>query len=340
MLPSCKNSDETTTQDKPRKLVTYQVASESTHTFRTFTGVARSVDEVELAFEVSGKLEHLDIAVGDKVAKGDMLARLDQRGFSNAHRKNLAEVERTKAKFERMQKAVTSNAISQQELTNAKAAYESALANLDNAKKSLEDSVLKAPFDAIVVAKYKKNFANIRAKEPILKLINPDTLEMITHVPERLISIAKKGMEVEIGFDALPGIVVPAKVTEIARESSNSTQTYPVTIQMNQLSREDGKLILPGMTGTARAGKGVIQDQLVSERVGFTIPVTSIYVNEKDEEFVWVFNSEKQSVFKKPVETIELAKDGILVKGLNGGEIIARAGVHHLEEGQKVTISK
>lgn len=336
ILCSCNGNKEQTNNQSPKKLITYQVENNTSHTFRTFTGVARSVEEAELAFEVSGKLKTLNVIVGDKVQKGQILAALDQRGFQNSYQERLAQIERTKVKYERMQKAVSSNAISQQELTNAKADYTAALATLDNAKKALEDSVLRAPFDATIVAKYKKNHANIIAKDPILKLINPDKLEMVTHIPEKLISIGQKGMAVEIEFDALPGIIVPAKVSEISAESSNSTQTYPVTLQMDQLKRADGKLILPGMTGTARANKNAIPNQAISQRVGHSIPVTSIYVNEKDEEFVWVVNPENNTVFKKPVQTIELSQGGVLVKGLNGGEIIARSGVNHLQEGQKI----
>lgn len=328
-LSSCKD-DNNPAPEIIRPLKTFKVGYDKELSIRYFPGKAKAHDSVTLAFEVSGKLNKIPVIVGDKIKKGDVLASVDNRDFKNSFNQAKAELKRAEAKYERMQKAVLSNAISKQELSDAEAAYESALAVLKMREKSLEDTELKAPFDGIVTAKYVKSFGNIATKQPVIRIVDNTIMEMVVDVPEKIISYAKKDMEALVIFDAFPNVEISARINEIGAEALGTSRTYPVTLVMNNL--EDLN-ILPGMTGKAWSDLNLDDDH---ELKGFEIPLSSIFTDSKNNKFIWVVNKTKNIVNKKAIEIKELTKSGVIVKGLRGGEVIAKAGVNSLHENQKI----
>ena len=76
---------------------------------------------------------------------------------------------------------------------------------------------------------------------------------MLVNVPESLISFVPYVVNIRATFDAFPGLEIPAEVSEIGTEPSESTRTYPVKLL---LSPPDNTAILPGMAGTVRGEAG------------------------------------------------------------------------------------
>jgi multidrug efflux pump subunit AcrA (membrane-fusion protein) len=71
-----------------------------------------------------------------------------------------------------------------------------------------------------------------------------------------------------------------------------------------------------------------------------TVPVTAVFSPEAtDQSFVWVIDETSMTVGRRPVTVESLADTGVTIaEGLQPGEWIATAGVHYLEEGQKIRI--
>lgn len=125
---------------------------------------------------------------------------------------------------------------------------------------------------------------------------------------------------------------MPAVISEIGREASQATHTYPLTITMQQ--PEKGGKILPGMSGKA-AFSGTLPD---SAEAGIYVPATAVFTGtDTQHSFVWII--EEESLLRRQVEIGGLTENGILVtEGLKPGEWIVTAGVSHLTEGQKVRV--
>jgi multidrug efflux pump subunit AcrA (membrane-fusion protein) len=69
------------------------------------------------------------------------------------------------------------------------------------------------------------------------------------------------------------------------------------------------------------------------------IPNTAVFTDPDGSKLVWVIDPESMTVHRQGVETGHLVDDRILiVSGLKLGDRIVTAGVHHLEEGQKVRL--
>lgn len=117
------------------------------------------IRQVDLSFQVSGKIEKLLKEEGDAVKAGELVALMDARDYQANFEKSIAEAERTKAisanaasQYQRQAPLCEDDTVSQQECDNllnakneSKAAYESALAQKKDAKNKLDYTKVYAP---------------------------------------------------------------------------------------------------------------------------------------------------------------------------------------------------
>jgi RND family efflux transporter MFP subunit len=331
-----------------RPVVALKVNDNTVLQQRAFVGRAKASRELELAFNVAGPLIEFGRKVGDQVAKGDLLGRIDPDIFA-------AEVARAKAALQRAE-ATEKNATLQRKRQEALlkrgtiaaarldrfiAAADRAIADiatmkaaLSRAQLDLSYSYLRAPFDGIVVQTYVNNFENIRAKQPVIRIVGSSRLEMVVDIPENLISLVDRSAEVHVVFDQFPDHKISAKISEVGTEASETTRTFPVTLTMEQ--QQEFK-ILPGMVGRAR-GRTKSSDALRSGTL--EIPNTATFTLGSDgATFVWTIDDESKIVSKREVKTGLLTDTGVqILHGLKSGEWIAVAGVHFLKDGQQVRI--
>ena len=349
LLVACEREQKSVKQ-QPRLVFAMRVADTSALMERTFPGRARAEKEVNRSFRVSGPLITFPVNVGDKVKQGDVLARIDPQDFEMALRTLEGQLGREVARRKRAQQDLTRvenirkqdpGAISQTAIDKALQVRDSASANVrslqasvQNAKDQLSYTYLKAPFDGIIVETYVENFETVVARQPVLRLLDPSSIEFVINVPENLISLAPYVEKVTVTFDALPGVEIPATVSEIGKEASQATRTYPVTLLMNQ--PEDAE-ILPGMAGEASIVSRPPDD---SELVGIQVPATAVFSgDDMDKSFVWVVDNGTKTLSRREVQIGQLSRFGVLIKsGLKANEWIAVKGVHTLKEGQQVRI--
>ena len=331
-----------------------QVNDPSEFAKRWFPGQAKAIQEVDLSFRVAGPLITLPVKVGDLVRKGQELARIDPRDFEVNLRdakgqlaQEKAVLQRAEADYERVLRirkkdpgAVSQAMVdrSRQVMDSAKAQIRSLKAIVDSASDQLSYSYLYAPFKGIITATYVENYEDVKAKQPIVRLIDHSQIEMIINIPENMISQADylktAGKVLRVRFDPLPGREIEAWIKEIGKEASKTTRTYPITLIMDQ--PEDVK-ILPGMAGKATQ---ILSKAEMKGKTELVIPETAIFSPENsDATYVWVINDQSKKVQKREVKTGELLDTGIGIEdGLKPGEWIATAGVHYLKEDQKVRI--
>jgi RND family efflux transporter MFP subunit len=303
---------------------------------RHWPGRAKATQEVNMAFEVSGRMIERPVDVGTEVKTGQVLARLDARDFQNALDRARAERDRAKAFFERVAEAARTGAVARQDVTDAEARFNQAEATVKINQKALDDSVLLAPFDGTISATYLENFQNVRAKEVVMRLLDTSELEMVINLPESLIALNPYVSEIRVAFDVYPGREIPARIKEVGNEASLTTRTYPVTLAF---SPPDDLEIKPGMAGEAWALRVELPEHL--QESGMEIPVAAVFTRDDEESqqsYVWLIDETTQTVQRHAVEPLRFTTRGVLVRGLDRGQRIATAGVHYLSEGQQVRI--
>jgi RND family efflux transporter MFP subunit len=346
--------EETPQKEMIRMVRAVQVSDPAEFANRWFPGQAKATQEVDLSFRVAGPVIRFPVNVGDEVPKGQELARIDPRDFEIEVRNVQGQLEREKAVLKRAEadyervvriKKQDPGAVSQslidrnrQLVDSTRANIRSLQASVASARDKLSYTYLKAPFNGIVTSTYVENYEDVKAKQPIVRLIDHSQIEMIVNIPEDMIYqtdyLKAAGKALIVRFDTFPDREIEAEIKEIGKEASKTTRTYPVTLIMDQ--PEDVK-ILPGMAGKATRAVAVPE---MKDQPGMVIPETAVFSPEDtDTTFVWVIDDQKKTAGKREVKTGELLDTGIAITGgLKPGEWIATAGVHYLQEGQQVRI--
>lgn len=345
LLSSCR---EEVFEKKTRPVRAMEVVKEEVIDTRVFPGRTRAVDRVNLSFRVSGPLIERPVYVGDKVKKGQLLAKIDPRDFEVTIREVEGQLEKSKAKlrfadsdYERVQSiwkedpgAISKSYLDQklEERNQLRGEVQALEAQLDAAKDALIYTSINAPFDGIIVATYVQNYEYVNAKQSIIRLLDVNQIEMVIDVPDSLVIYAPLVDELTVKFDALPGKTFIATIKEIGTEASVTTRTYPVTLLIDQ---SKDLQILAGMAGEARVSKTSI-----SPPKAVIIPSTSLFSDKKpDQTFVWVVDRESNTVKRREVKLGEVTTKGVdIVSGLETGEWVVTAGANYLQDGQQITI--
>lgn len=291
-----------------------------------FNGTVRSAQRAELAFKVAGRIEEILVNEGQLVKQGDELARLDDREIRAAFNSAQAEFNSADADYRRG-KAIfdSTQAISRRDLERLETQRSVAANRLSTARISLEETILKAPFDGVVSRKLVENFSRVSANQSVLLIQDPQELEVVIQVPDQVVlqSARRTGAYAEI-----PGLEQTFSVTLkfFSTEADPVTQTYQVILALNEKGDAN---ILPGMSARVFASQQGDESHI-------SIPLSAVLPNNQGQQFVWTVDQQGRTVLQ-PVDIGELVGDRVFIRsGLSAGQQIITAGVNSVREGMKV----
>ena len=229
----------------------------------------------------------------------------------------------------------------------ARSNLKSAEAQVSAAQDSLADTELRAPFDGVIVERMVQNFQDVQAKQPIASLQNLKNVEIVFNVPDKdvvNVSVSSDPLTsprlsdriqlfISATFDAFPGRTFDVKFKEFGAQADARTQTYPVTVTMEQ---PENARILPGMPVNITVDT---VKELAPEDQSFFVPASAVIGDQVHGSWIWKYVN--GTVHKVPVELGAYRGDRIEIKGdLKPENVIVTAGMHYLKEGQKVRLTR
>ena len=350
LVTACSQEPAQETQEPVRPVRIFRVADTNLIAGRAFPGQARSAREAMLSFRIAGRIQERRVKSGDQVKEGDVLATLDVTPYQVEFNRIAANLQRARAAYsnaasqrDREKPLLDKGIIAPARYENLDSAAKQALAEVKSleaaqarAQLDLDYTDLRAPFPGIISAVFAEAFEEVKPQEPVMRLIDPAEIEMIVNVPESLISLVPHVVDLRVTFDAFPGIEIPAEVSEIGSEPSETTRTYQVKLL---LTPPPGVAILPGMAGRVRGkpGPGIARQ---ANAVGVVIPLSAAFSpDDATGSFVWIVNESTKTVHRQEVTLGEPVVGGVNVTlGLTPGSVVVEAGVHSLREGQAVRL--
>jgi RND family efflux transporter MFP subunit len=306
---------------------------------REYPGRLRALQQVDMAFEVAGRVTEFVYMEGQRVETGSVLARLDPRDFKNQLEQSKAIERNRRTYLARIAEAHREKAVSDQDLADAKAQVDVAAADVRIQRKALDDTILRAPFDGVMSRKLVEDFANVQAKEPVLIFEDDSLLEIKVSMPERDLAGRRPSrrdmdevnerIQPMVVVTALPDDSFPARLKELATTADPTTRTFEATFQFD---RPEDVVVLPGMTA-----KVVIRIGDFASVSDVSLPSRAVIDDGKRQPMVWVVDPESSAVEGRPVTVGPLAGDQILVtEGLRDGDTVVISGMSQLRPGMKV----
>ncbi len=331
------------------------------------TGRVVAQRKAAVSTKATGRLEWLGVQEGSRVKAGEVIARLESLDVSAARDSSFAAVNAAKANLEqgeaerrdaestlrRAQDLYAKKFISESALDAAKARHEKALAaisslkaaigvaeaNARSASVTVEQTLIRAPFDGIVLTK-NANVGDIitpfssatDSKGAVVNMADMDTLEVEADVSEASIGKIKVGMPAEIQLDAYPGARLAGEVSRIVPTVDRSKATLLVKVSF----REKDARVLPDMSAKVGFLERAAKDD---ERKAVTAVRPEAVVKRGDRSVVYVLDKENRA---KEVAVTAGRKLGDLleVTGVKAGDKVALSPPEKLRDGGAVALLK
>ena len=174
-------------------------------------------------------------------------------------------------------------------------------------------------------------------KQNILRLETRDRMDVVIQVPEKLVARVNKDLDYHpsVVFDGFPDKSYSLTIKEWDTQADPVTLTYKVVFSLP--IPEDFNL-LAGMTGHVYIDPSKVTNLAKKTLI---VPTEAVFSSPNEQlegnQYVWVFDTDTGIVSMRQIQIGQMRQSGIEVKsGLQAGEIIVSAGVHHLKEGLKV----
>jgi RND family efflux transporter MFP subunit len=288
--------------------------------------------KADVSSRMFGTLEWVGIEVGSRVKQGDVIGRIANADIAaqvEEAKAGLADAER---EVERLKKIVEAGIERKELLDKAETQRQVARARVKQAEASFEYTLIRAPFDGVVVKRAAQSGENIgpaggvNVGGSLCTLVDRASLEMVADVNETNISKVKVGQKAEVSTEARPDRKYKGEVRQVVPTADRTKGIVQVKIRL----LDPDEALLPEMAARAAflregaqagaprrviAPKGAVRD-----RAGRKV----------------VFVREGGRARLQEVETGSEGEDGTeILKGLQGGEEVVTGGAA-VEDGVEV----
>lgn len=286
--------------------------------------------------EMSGLLEEVLVKEGQKVSKGDVLARIDDGGIKQQLAQLEAAAELAKTTYERQKRLWDQKIGSELEFLQTKTNYitqQNAVASL---KKQLGKSEVKAPFDG-EIDDVIKDEGVIVAPGPgseVFRIVNLNKMYVETDVPESYLSTIKNGKKVIVEFPIL-GKSVESNIRQAGNFIDPANRTFKIEVPVGNNNGE----VKPNLTAKLK-----INDYTNEEAI--LIPQSIISENANGDQYIYVVenvkvvNGNKEGIAKRKVITTGKIQDNLIevTSGISSGDQIIEEGARSVKNEQAVRV--
>ncbi len=243
-LATCSPPDEQTEAVRP--VQTFVLNSGVDAPFRSFPGEVTAAESIEMSFDVPGRLIQFPATQGLIVQAGEV-------NFENEVAAATARFNNARDELARRRPLRESGAISVSQFDQSVREVEVTTAALQTARRALDDTRLKAPFDGRVGRTLVNNGENVRNKQPVLLLQNLSMLEIDIQVPESDMLVFQQGLtpenartklEAQALFATLPDKRFDLELESFSTEATQAARTFKVTFSFKPPAEHN--ILFPG----------------------------------------------------------------------------------------------
>jgi RND family efflux transporter MFP subunit len=338
LFAACSKPPEPTVPVRPVKVVRAQAAG--TDLIAVFAGDIRPRYEADLAFRVGGKILARPADLGERVARGELLARLDPEDLKLSAAAARAQVAQAEADYafardehERYRRLLEQTFISQAAYDARRNAFEAAAARRDAARaqaavsgNQAQYAELRADTAGVVTAVLAEPGQVVTAGQPVVRVARPEAIDAVVSVSESQIAAVRAARGARIGLWSAPDRVYEGRIRDVAASADPAARTYLVKVEVVQ---PDAALQLGMTANVAFVGAPGQRAEAIA------VPLAAL-TQRDTAPAVWVVGA-GNALELRPVKVRQYREDAVLLEsGVQPGETVVAAGVHKLRAGEVV----
>jgi RND family efflux transporter MFP subunit len=335
-LAACRNEQAPQAEGRPVGVVT--VAAGQVSDDLQLSGEIQAKKDVGLAFRIGGRVFERPVNVGDRVAAGQVVARLEPALEQNALTTALAalaaargEVGTARNTFERQERLMAQGFTTRPRYDQARRAQETAQAALENAEAQVElardrlgFTELRADVAGVVTARQVEPGEVVQPGQVVVQVARDDARDAVFNVPAAMLAGHLADAKIRVALADAPAVSAYGTIREVAPQADPVTRTFAVRVGLQDPPE------------TMRLGSTVLGRIELSTAAIIAIPASAL-TQQGRSPAVWIVDPAKSTVSLRSVDVLRFDPDTvILTQGLEPGETIVSAGIQALHPGQRV----
>lgn len=303
--------------------------------FNHFFEVQGSVTTKDLLVvtpEYNGILTNVYVKEGQKVSRGQALAKIDDGGLGQQLAQLEIQAELAKTTFERQKRLWDQKIGSEIQYLQAKSNYEAQTRVVNQLQQQVAKTIVRAPFSGTIDDVISEQGSVVAAGQtPLLRIVNLNNMYIETEVPESYISDVTKGKAVMAEFPVL-GKTFETQVRQAGDFINPANRTFKVEVDIPNKDH----LVKPNLTAKLK-----INDYTNEKAI--LIPQSIISENAQGEQYVYVVdnkNSENEGTAKKVIITTGKTQGDVIevLSGIKSGTEIIKEGARSVKDNQPVKV--
>jgi RND family efflux transporter MFP subunit len=333
----------------------------SIHLRRTFSGALEASAEFVLAPKVGGRLQRLEVDLGDPVERGQLVAQLDDEEFVQAVNQAQAELAvalagqaEAKSALEIAESGLRRAETLREQGVNSESALDAARAE-DLASRShveVSNAQVTRATASLEAARIRLDYTRVRAtwsggddwrvvaqrhvdeggtaspNSPLMSIVELDPITAVVYVPERDYALLRPGQVATLTTDAYPGRTFEGRVERIAPVFRRATRQARVEL----VAENADEHLKPGMFVRATIE--------VSEAADVTIVPFDALTERDDRVGVFALDAATKRVVWRPVEVGVREADRVEVRGDELTGFVVTLGQELCDDGAPVTVTR
>lgn len=281
--------------------------------------------------EYSGILTQVNVKEGQRVRKGQVLARIDDGGLSQQLAQLKIQAELSKTTFERQQRLWDQKIGSEMQYLQAKSNYEAQSQAIAQLEQQVAKTLVTAPFSGTIdEVMTEQGSVVMPGQTPLMRIVNLDNMYIVTDVPEKYVANIKRNKDVLVDFPIL-NKQIESKIRQVGDFIDPDNRTFKVEVSVPDMDSS----IKPNLTAKLRINDYTNEQALL-------IPQSVISENANGEQYIYIVKERDgdQAVAEKITIETGLTQGDVIevLDGLENGTEIILEGARSVNDGQKVRI--
>ena len=309
------------TEERATLIATATVTRQEVPQTETYSSSVQAFAVNNIAPQTGGRIKTIKVDVGSFVEKNQLLAEMDAAQLDQSRLKLVND----STELSRLRSLYEEGGVSKSDFDAAEMAWKVSRRSYNNL---LENTVLRSPISGVITA---RNYdqGDLYSGQPIFVVQQITPVKLLVGISETDYTKVKKGDQVEITADAIPGRTFTGKVNKVYPTIDPTSHTFTTEVLVGNTDRA----LRPGMFARVKVEFGVNNSVVVPDEA-------VVKMQGSGQRSVYVVNSDNtvNSVIVKIGRHFDRYYE--ILEGLNEGDIVATKGSSSLKDGSKVEISK